>query len=51
MNGAGKTKYLICNADEMEPGTFKDRIFFGKKSTSTHEGMIISAFAIQANKA
>jgi NADH-quinone oxidoreductase subunit F len=43
--------YLVCNADEMEPGTFKDRLLLEGNPHQLIEGMIISAFAIQAGKA
>lgn len=46
---ASKTKYLICNADEMEPGTFKDRVLLEGNPHQLIEGMIIAAYAIQAN--
>ncbi len=46
---APRPKYLICNADEMEPGTFKDRMLVEKNPHQLIEGMIISAFAIQAD--
>jgi NADH-quinone oxidoreductase subunit F len=48
---APKTKYLIANADEMEPGTFKDRILMEGDPHLLIEGMIISAYAIQATTA
>lgn len=48
---APKPKYLIANADEMEPGTFKDRILLESTPHQLIEGMIISAFAIQADQA
>ena len=44
-------KYLVCNADEMEPGTFKDRYLLEGNPHQLIEGMIISAYAIQADKA
>ena len=44
-------KYLICNADEMEPGTFKDRFLLEGDPHLVIEGMILSAYAIQADKA
>ncbi|GHN01023.1 NADH-quinone oxidoreductase subunit F [Cytophagales bacterium WSM2-2] len=47
---APKPKYLIANADEMEPGTFKDRILLEQTPHQLIEGMIIAAFAIQANE-
>ncbi len=43
-------KYLICNNDESEPGTFKDRHICTVNPHSIIEGMIIAAFAIGANK-
>lgn len=46
-----KPKYLICNADEMEPGTFKDRYLMEGNPHQLIAGMIISAYAIQAEKA
>ncbi len=46
-----KTKYLVCNADEMEPGTFKDRYLLEGIPHQLIAGMIISAYAIQAEKA
>ncbi len=48
---APKTKYLICNADEMEPGTFKDRVLLEGNPHQLIEGMIVSAYAIQASDA
>ncbi|HET7180355.1 MAG TPA: NADH-quinone oxidoreductase subunit F, partial [Chryseosolibacter sp.] len=44
-----KPRYLIANADEMEPGTFKDRILLESTPHQLIEGMILSAFAIQAD--
>jgi NADH-quinone oxidoreductase subunit F len=46
-----KTKYLVCNADEMEPGTFKDRYLLEGNPHQLIEGMILAAYAIQAEKA
>lgn len=40
-------KYLICNADEGEPGTFKDRALIEKNPHLLIEGMIISAYALK----
>lgn len=42
-------KYLIANADEMEPGTFKDRLLLEGNPHQLIEGMIVSAYAIQAD--
>jgi len=47
---APKPKYLIVNADEMEPGTFKDRLLLESTPHQLIEGMIVSAFAIQADQ-
>ena len=41
-------KYLVCNADEMEPGTFKDRVLLEGDPHELIEGMILAAYAIQA---
>lgn len=49
MNEPGQVKYLVANADEMEPGTFKDRLLLEGDPHQLIEGMIVSAFAIQAN--
>ena len=45
----GVPRYLICNADESEPGTFKDRYLMERNPHLLLEGMIISAFALGAN--
>lgn len=44
-------KYLVCNADEMEPGTFKDRYLMENDPHMLVEGMLIAAYAIQADRA
>lgn len=41
-------KYLVCNADEGEPGTFKDRPILEKNPHVLIEGMVISAYALRA---
>ncbi|MCL2026765.1 MAG: NADP oxidoreductase, partial [Leptospirales bacterium] len=44
---AGKdTKYIICNADEGEPGTFKDRVLLTEKPELVFEGMTVAAYAM-----
>ncbi|HYY16265.1 MAG TPA: SLBB domain-containing protein, partial [Gammaproteobacteria bacterium] len=48
---APRPKYLVCNADEMEPGTFKDRLLLEGDPHQLLEGMIVSAYAIQAEVA
>jgi NADH-quinone oxidoreductase subunit F len=44
----GPVKYVVCNADEAEPGSFKDRILLEKDPHRTLEGMLIAAFAVGA---
>jgi NADH-quinone oxidoreductase subunit F len=44
----GQPKYIVCNADESEPGTFKDRVLMEDDPHRTLEGMIIAAHAIGA---
>ncbi len=46
-----KPVYLICNADESEPGTFKDRYIIHQDPHQLIEGMAISCFAVGANLA
>ena len=45
----GVPRYLLCNADESEPGTFKDRFLMEKLPHLLIEGMIVSSFALGAN--
>ena len=49
--GGPKPTYLICNADESEPGTFKDRYILHQDPHQLLEGMIISCFAVDAHLA
>src|SRR5574337_1371380 len=46
---APRPKYLVVNADEMEPGTFKDRLLLEGDPHQMIESMIVSAYAIQAD--
>jgi NADH-quinone oxidoreductase subunit F len=46
----GCTHYIVCNADESEPGTFKDRILMEGDPFALIEGMTIAALAIGARK-
>ena len=46
-----KPVYLICNADESEPGTFKDRYIMHQDPHQLIEGMVITAFAIGCHTA
>jgi NADH-quinone oxidoreductase subunit F len=41
-----KTKYIVCNADESEPGTFKDRYLMERDPHALIEGMIIAGYAL-----
>ena len=44
----GSSKYIVCNADEGEPGTFKDRVILARFADLMYEGMTIAAKAIGA---
>jgi NADH-quinone oxidoreductase subunit F len=48
---APRPKYVVANADEMEPGTFKDRVLIEGDPHGIVEGMIIAAYAIGASAA
>ncbi|MBR9911136.1 MAG: NADH-quinone oxidoreductase subunit NuoF [Gammaproteobacteria bacterium] len=48
-NASPGHKYLVCNADEMEPGTFKDRLLLECDPHQLIEGMILAAYTIQAD--
>jgi len=50
-NTTGKTKYLICNADEGEPGTFKDHYLMLKNPHLLLEGIILASYALGVNTA
>ena len=50
-NATGKDKFLICNADEGDPGAFMDRAVIEGDPHSLIEGMLIAAYAIGASKA
>ncbi|RME16507.1 MAG: NADH-quinone oxidoreductase subunit F, partial [Bacteroidetes bacterium] len=45
----GVPRYLLCNADESEPGTFKDRYLMEHIPHLLIEGMILSSYALGAN--
>jgi NADH-quinone oxidoreductase subunit F len=47
----GKPVYLLCNADESEPGTFKDRLLMEEDPHQVIEGMILSAYALKCRDA
>jgi [NiFe] hydrogenase diaphorase moiety large subunit len=46
----GQEKFVVCNADEGEPGTFKDRVILQNYAGLVFEGMAIAALAIGARK-
>lgn len=46
-----KPKYLVCNADESEPGTFKDRVLIERDPHAVIEGTILASYAIQSHLA
>jgi NADH-quinone oxidoreductase subunit F len=46
-----KPRYLVCNADESEPGTCKDRVLMERDPHGIVEGMAIAAFAIGSHQA
>ncbi len=47
---AGEEKFVICNADEGEPGTFKDRVILTERPDRVFAGMTIAGYAIGAKK-
>jgi len=49
-SASGAHKYVICNADESEPGTFKDRMILEGDPFSILEAMTIAAYAVGANE-
>jgi [NiFe] hydrogenase diaphorase moiety large subunit len=46
----GDRRYLICNADEGEPGTFKDRVILTERADLLFEGMTVGGYAIGAEE-
>ncbi|MBU1775428.1 MAG: NAD(P)H-dependent oxidoreductase subunit E [Gammaproteobacteria bacterium] len=49
-NAPGKEHYVVCNADEGEPGTFKDRVLLTRQADLVFEGMTLCALAVGASK-
>ncbi len=47
---AGASKFVVCNADEGEPGTFKDRVILSEHADMVFEGMTIGGYAIGATR-
>ncbi len=50
LNAKGETKYVVCNADESEPGTFKDRDILLATPHLTIEGMILAGLVVGASR-
>ena len=46
---APRPKYVVCNGDEMEPGSFKDRFILAHNPHVVLEGLILAGFAVQAD--
>jgi [NiFe] hydrogenase diaphorase moiety large subunit len=46
----GSAHYVVCNADEGEPGTFKDRVLLSSYADQVFEGMTLCAYAINAKR-
>ena len=46
----GEKKYILCNADEGEPGTFKDRVILTERPKLLFEGMVIAGYSIGATE-
>jgi len=49
-NSNADKKYIVCNADEGEPGTFKDRVLLSEYARLVFEGMVIGAFSVGAEE-
>jgi [NiFe] hydrogenase diaphorase moiety large subunit len=49
-NAPGETHYVVCNADEGEPGTFKDRVLLTTHAHHVFEGMTVCAYIIGAQR-
>jgi [NiFe] hydrogenase diaphorase moiety large subunit len=49
-NAPGDIRYVVCNADEGEPGTFKDRVLLTRYADLMFEGMTVCAYAIGAKR-
>ena len=46
----GQTRYVVCNADEGEPGTFKDRVLLTSHADLVFDGMTVAAYCIGASQ-
>ena len=50
VSGPNGARYVVCNADEGEPGTFKDRVLLTRQADLVFEGMTVAAYVIGAAK-
>jgi [NiFe] hydrogenase diaphorase moiety large subunit len=49
-HATGLARYVVCNADEGEPGTFKDRVLLSGHADLVFDGMTVAAYAVGANQ-
>lgn len=49
-NAQGEQRYVVCNADEGEPGTFKDRVLLASHADLVFEGMTVCAYVVGAGR-
>ena len=49
-SATGSTRYVVCNADEGEPGTFKDRVLLASRADLVFDGMTVAAIATGATR-
>ncbi len=49
-NAPGAARYVVCNADEGEPGTFKDRVLLSRYADMLFEGMTIAALVVESRR-
>jgi len=49
-NALGQARYVVCNADEGEPGTFKDRVLLTRYADLVIEGMTVGAYVVGAKR-
>jgi [NiFe] hydrogenase diaphorase moiety large subunit len=47
---SGQQRFVVCNADEGEPGTFKDRVLLARQADLVFEGMTVAAYALGARR-
>ncbi len=49
-HATGMSRYVVCNADEGEPGTFKDRVLLSRHADLLFDGMTVAAYAVGAGQ-